>query len=114
MLDTLKRVRTRISSRENWTTEEFARDVNGHVVSIWAHQACSFCLLGAIKRECGRDEELAWEIQLFLKKYVPQPCLLWEYNDRHSHGDVLNLLSIAIHDLEAGHVRGTQAGSTEI
>lgn len=49
----LKRVRERLSKPEAWTQKASARNSAGWVVGVFAEDACSWCLSGAIERETG-------------------------------------------------------------
>ena len=44
----LKQVKALIENPENWAKDNFARKSNGNATRINSHEACSWCLIGAL------------------------------------------------------------------
>ena len=98
---TLKRVRDRIAKPENWCWHSFAQDSAGKTVRFGSNRAISWCLDGALGRECGDDDDLYDSCRQLLlraiRKVRPKaPYGLINYNDNSTHAEVLALLDHAI------------------
>lgn len=87
--DDLQRVYALIERPEAWTQEVSARDANGAEIEVDSDAACSFCIDGAFIK-CGLDN-FASEAALGLPQHHTP-----EFNDSHTHSEVLALLRAAI------------------
>jgi hypothetical protein len=95
--DQLEAVYRLIEKPENWTQGAYARSANGaldrHGDDEWVAEdaaACQWCLLGAgIK--CGIDVGDMYDKLFPLAREAPH-----EFNDNHTHAEVLALLKSAI------------------
>ena len=90
-VDGLEAARTLIATPERWTTGAFARDASGMSTSLYDDGAVCFCAAGGILAVAGqhRDAALAALINV-----VGWP--ISDYNDRHTHADVLEAYARAI------------------
>ena len=100
MLNTLKKIRQLIEDPERWTQGDYAHDKDGQSVYFMDRAAYSFCLAGAIRRTCNETAVQDYRVYNVLATYIPYGQLLFEYNDKVSHAEIINLLDKAISDLE--------------
>ena len=97
----LKRVRKRIAKPENWCQKNYAMDRSGGVVPYISSKAVSWCLDGALRRECGDDLDLRDRCEQLLRKALQKiDSQYWSgyitFNDTRTHAEVLALLDAAI------------------
>ena len=95
--DVLIRARERISVPERWTQGAVARDINGSDVMTHSKRAVCWCSMGAIKAEAG---ELQYRAALNFLTGIQGECV-HEYNDTHTHTEVLAMFDKAIEEAEA-------------
>jgi hypothetical protein len=88
--DDLERVYALIEKPEAWTTEYHARDKNGICVDPHSKKAVCWCIDGAFQK-CGLSI-LQTEVALGLPRIGDAP----DFNDSHTHSEVLALLKAAI------------------
>ena len=86
--------RARISKPENWTQGTAARCSNGNPVMASDVKACQWCSLGtiALTSYSESDPETA---QLNMWRALKNPGIA-EFNDTHTHQEVLNVFDKAI------------------
>lgn len=99
-LQALREARALIQDPERWTRGVLARDANGREVDEHADAAVCWCLEGAVARVCAQSGcgfYEAWGPVRSAAAFVP----LAEFNDSHSHADVLAVLDKAIARLES-------------
>ena len=89
----LQRMRIRLGPPEAWTQRVSARDERGREVSPTDPQAQRWCLMGALACEMGgalsTPQTTAARVHL---EHLAGQCGLGDFNDRHTHGQVLELL----------------------
>lgn len=103
VVEILTRVRVRIAYPGRWTQTVSARDVLNHPVPFISTQACKWCLLGAVALECRRYDGRINKVMLekyvirAVKNCLPDPRgLVANYNDEHTHAEVLKLVDYTI------------------
>lgn len=101
-LETLKAARKVIEDPAHWTQEEFARQFNDSDELVWAHPhkagAVCWCATGAIACVQGRGNP-SWNFE-FDEAFGKTDDQLQEFNDSHTHADVLAAFDEAIKKLE--------------
>lgn len=94
----LRHARDLITPPEAWTQQRYARDAKGGFVSVFSKHAVAFDLESAILRQIilirGASE-------VFCEKIVAEvlgvaPNELTQFNDTHTHGEVLKALDDSI------------------
>lgn len=92
----LKDARELIHDPENWTQSAYARNKRGTVVSFEANNAVCFCAMGALFRVSPPDE--TGTVFKFLRGASKECGSLSpsNFNDHHSHEEVLALFDKAI------------------
>lgn len=99
---TLARVKARIQDPAHWTQGELARNFKGQVAAPRAPTATCWCLVGAIGKELNthyRNCLSSGERDVILDAIAQEQGYRVEipqYNDTHSHAEVLNILDNAI------------------
>jgi len=95
----LIKARQVIEKPEHWTQESYARDNAGaSLADGYATEAVCWCSLGAIEKVTGLDNWDSYEAVSFLTEAmvdVPRQSVE-DFNDNHSHSDVLALFDQAI------------------
>lgn len=98
-LETLKAARDLISDPARWTQKTQARDRHGRNVDFLNDDAVCWCTLGAIAKA---DFDL-WgkqsDADKVLRRLVPRG-LVGQFNDTHTHAEVIALFDAAIAELE--------------
>lgn len=106
-MNLLKRVRKRLSDRENWTKGEWARDAMGQKIAATDEYATCWCIGGAIAVEekcldvanhiCDLAEMMLRKTVYALTRRTSTCSPIW-YNDlkKTTHRDILDLLDITI------------------
>lgn len=101
-----------IEKPENWTTQYYARDADNEMCSIESANAVCFCSLGALRKVLynnggmdifGRQDFLYDTAAGFLKAVAGIGDVA-DYNDNHTHAEVLALFDKTITDLEIVNV----------
>ena len=106
--EVLRAARAKIKKAENWTKGAYARDAAGKFVYAVETEAHSFCSLGACRTvvfdKHGDGDELVYE---GAKRALKRELLrdgeqeIADFNDTHSHAEVLALFDRAIAAAEA-------------
>ena len=97
-VEILEKARELISDESRWTQGSYAKDEKGEGTLPWREEAVCFCALGAIKK-AGNFHDDCSEPAIFLGRVLRDDMGLHsvdEYNDSHSHADVLALFDRAI------------------
>ena len=102
-LETLKAARQLISDPAKWTNSYYARDSIGIDVSPSSDKAVCFCSIGAIRK----FSEVLSEAEMFLLGFCSETHDTYaeEFNDTHTHAEVLALFDAAIAELEGCDAR---------
>ncbi len=95
-LEILKAARELISDPVHWTQGWQARNFQGIGVPAKSGEAVCWCILGALHK----TSEQALEAREALRLFLPYGYGLDEFNDRHSHAEVLELFDKAIHEYD--------------
>lgn len=103
-VEILKAAKALIADEENWTQTVYARDENGESVSATDPRAVCFCSRGAIdKITAGNGAwEGAYDILLGLVTEDDDCIGVADFNDTHTHAEVLALFDRAIARAEGG------------
>ena len=99
VLEVLKAARELIADESRWTQKTYARDADGNAVDWALTCAHSFCMLGAIRHVTGRP---IGHGPVFAA--IERACgveYVVDFNDSHTHAEVLALFDAAIARLEA-------------
>ena len=99
--EVLKQARALISDEANWTRNSYARTASGEPIGPSDTAACKFCSIGALVKYS--DWETAHGDMLDLLAYVMQAEVA-EFNDTHTHAEVLAAFDAAISKAEGGAV----------
>lgn len=98
-LEVLKESRKLIAQPEQWTQGTLARDEQGFATELYDANAVCFCAIGAIEKvNCGNA---GYNAHIALTKTVGEEVNFAEYNDTHSHAEVLAVWDETIARLEA-------------
>lgn len=100
-LETLKAARDLISDPSCWTQGDFARNTDGQSVDPNNKEAMCFCAFGAIQRIT--ENPLMSDADRLLESICNERFSLsvGDFNDTHTHAEVLALFDAAIAELEA-------------
>jgi hypothetical protein len=98
-LETLKAARQLISDPAKWTQGAQSRDKLGHPYAFDTDKAVCWCALGAIERVAGRYSSERFEASTKLRSISPKGLVI-DFNDTHTHAEVLALFDAAIAELE--------------
>ena len=105
--EVLRKARELISDPKRWTQGEYAKDANGLKVGPNSARAVCFCSLGAIakvkKASAGKAVKSKPAHILYLKMRLADPFspYIWDFNDKHTHAEVLEAFDKAIAAAEA-------------
>ena len=92
--------RAKIEKPENWTTGWYAKTATGRQCNTDDPEAICFCSMGAIDAAAGIDVYLAqrayYELQLVLERIIYPGFGIAEFNDTHTHAQVLDMFDKAI------------------
>ena len=79
-----------IEKPSNWTQKACARDYNGLEVAPLSSEACSWCILGAVRKVTSdtNNEKVYEKVYENLYPFINE-VLISEFNDRHSHSEIL-------------------------
>lgn len=89
----LKDARALIADEKNWTQDKVARDRRGYSVSPESRRAVCFCAIGALRKTCVDDDSLIYARDV-LRDVAKIP--ITEFNDTHTHAEVIALFDRAI------------------
>jgi hypothetical protein len=85
----------KISNPKNWTTHAAAKDVYDKQISVYSKEAVCWCSMGAVESlvdpTMGILIEKAWQ-----RLREAAGCFISEYNDSHTHEEVMELFDKAI------------------
>jgi hypothetical protein len=98
-LETLKAARALITDPAKWTQGAQARDKRGQPFSTHNDNAVCWCALGAIEKVADPYSEEAYEAAKKLRSISPNGTVS-DFNDTHTHVEVLALFDAAIAELE--------------
>ena len=95
-LEILVMARELIAEPEHWQQGMFASNSTGFGTSASSPSAVKFCVVGAFSKVTGGFEtDAGREAKDILRKFLGWSSLI-EYNDHHSHAEVLAALDGAI------------------
>lgn len=98
-LQILKEARLLISDPERWTKGTFARNSENDPVLPDDKQAVCWCAVGSVGKVCETDSEGFGKVTNELSLIVA-PDFIGDFNDTHSHPEVLAMFDKAITKLE--------------
>lgn len=102
--EVLKEAKQLISKPENWTTGVYARDAEGIKVDTGNARATCFCSLGAVFF-VAKQSKLSFPQRADIIQHIKEANGLTspvhEYNDTHTHAEVMALWDKAIAAAEA-------------
>ena len=102
-LDVLKAARVRITEPEHWTQGAFARDAGGAEVLLANDvNATCWCAAGAVSVSAGLFGRVLYEsaIKELRRTITGSGFAIGDYNDEHTHAEVLAVFDKAINRLE--------------
>jgi hypothetical protein len=102
-LDVLQAARNLISDPAHWTQGYWARTADGDLVQPEHPMAVCWCVAGAVNKVGLLDKKAIWMAIIALETILdvtPWKRLLFDYNDEHTHAEVLALLDRAIARLQ--------------
>ena len=91
----LTEARALIDTPEKWTQGELARNSKGRVIDYESKNAVCYCAAGALKRSAERRAKLLYTAESLLAR-VANVEFVWQFNDTHSHAEVMELFDRAI------------------
>ena len=89
-----KTVEELLSDPKRWTQSHSARNAHGMPVSVFSPEATCFCLYGALRRVYASNIVL-YEKSSSKLKNLPLPDGYVQYNDTHTHEEVMALVKKA-------------------
>lgn len=104
----LRKARDLIADQARWTKNVFARDEYGYPCSVDDGCARAYCAIGAIEHfaraEARTRDATEWlEAETRLQDAVGDNQSITEFNDSHTHEEVLALFDAAIALAEGDH-----------
>lgn len=103
-IELLQRVRKRIRDPKRWTQNAIARNYSGAPVWPENQSAVCWCVVGAIVREVYESGERDWytadKIADILHHNQMRRSSLIDFNDSHTHEEVLAIIDRAIQEVE--------------
>lgn len=102
VLKTLRAARKLLTPRENWTTNVYSRRSPKSQVSYFGNdpRATCWCMVGAFQKVLDTTEGLDRIASLFDFSYEGS---MTDFNDSHTHEEVLAAFDAAIAKAEASH-----------
>lgn len=96
----LKAAKALITKPENWTQKAFARTINNKLTDSCSADAVCYCAVGTIQK-VSNDVYESLEYKLLSsamvnKELTNNQCYVAEYNDTHTHEEVLAKFDEAI------------------
>lgn len=91
----LRAARDLIAEESRWTKRHAARDHAGRPIQPTEPGACRFCATGALRKICGNNDDGYSKAYGLLKESVSDKYV-GEFNDTHTHGEVMEAFSKAI------------------
>jgi len=105
----LKDARALIADEKNWTRGEYARNARGYWRGVLSEDSVCFCSIGAMARSAKttpREIETCDKIlQIFSADGLRRVSDLVDFNDGHTHAEVLALFDRAIARAESEAVQ---------
>jgi hypothetical protein len=98
ILAVLRRMRALIATPETWTQGALALDRNGDKIDPRSDAAVCWCMRGAMDR-CVPPQTETTGVYFAIDDRIPG--LISEWNDTHTHGEVIAKLDEIIGELEA-------------
>lgn len=96
-IEILTRAKALIQDPKNWTQGEYARSAEGIPIGERHPRATCFCSMGAIRRVTGSSSNLFYKNLDALRAVEVVTCEpLSEYNDSHTHAEVIAKFNEAI------------------
>lgn len=106
-LTLLKKARELISAPNHWTTEFNAKNAAGYPVASIDETAVCFCSIGALLHYVRNGNHLFIsaneKLRDSMNKMSSGLTFVWQYNDSHTHSEVLALWDKTIQRLENEH-----------
>lgn len=106
--EVLRKARALIEKPENWTQGALSRSPDGEVCLPEEREAVCFCSLGAIERVCVTGEQplahtpaVGYLKAALLARGESLQAPIANFNDTHTHAEVLSLFDRAIAAAEA-------------
>lgn len=90
----LRKARALIKDPKNWTQKACARDKYGYEVDVDSREAYCFCTIGAIAKVSGRSTD--GDARNALRDIIGGRRSIANFNDEHTHAEVLALFDRAI------------------
>jgi hypothetical protein len=100
--DILRAARGKIERPENWTRDAEARNYYGDRVDRYDPDAVCWCLLGALGSVSPFEVEIRWSAEDVLERVIDDNVP--DFNDSHTHAEVLDALDEAIVLAESANV----------
>ncbi len=99
-VDGLKKVREILAN--GWTQEASARDAEGEPLFSTDPRACSFCILGAVWRAVGYENQMESRLVYALRNAIGEDAKLVSYNDTpgRTQDEMLALVDKAIENIK--------------
>lgn len=94
--ETLQKARDLIADPAHWTQRTAARDAATTPVPVASPYAKSFCTLGAVDRAAGFDSHGFYDATAFLYQVIGSAESIAQFNDSHTHEEVIALFDAAI------------------
>ena len=98
----LRKAKSLIDTPDKWTQGEFATDRNGTPVDPDSAAAQCFCSLGAL----WRQDTIYWATSQRVHLLEAMGGNIAQFNDNHSHAEVMSAWDKAIAAAEAGEAKG--------
>lgn len=99
--EVLRKARALIDKPESWTQGAYARTADGKDLPPKDEQACAWCILGAVHQVADGGGVSVDAIETLVKALPTATAHLPNFNDTHTHAEVLSLFDRAIAAAEA-------------
>ena len=95
----LRQIKRLLSDRDKWLKNSQAKNDKGRVVEPNSPDACSWCLVGALRKVCGSDFHTYNVVYLALAQRTDK-ALLTSFNDSTdtTYNDIINFINHTIND----------------
>lgn len=95
--DNLKLAKSLIADEKNWIKGASAKNADGSVVSAWDDDAVCFCSIGAaLKADTSMPGYMYDALFKACKVIDPNARNISQFNDTHTHAEVMQMWDIAI------------------
>lgn len=96
-LEVLRGARELLADEAHWVRGDFARNASGASVLSTSTDACAWCLVGAMRNKAGGKTDAYFSAFSAIFRLLRNGhTRLSDFNDTHSHAEVLDLLDRAI------------------